>query len=115
MPKIITKECKNHGITEFVFHPSRGYHRCRKCSNKYVSERRVRIKKFFVEKLGGKCKFCSYNKYIGALEFHHLDPSKKDFTLGGKTISIKRIEKEIRKCILICANCHAEEHNRLGL
>ena len=31
---------------------------------------------------GGKCIRCGYNKCLKALEFHHLDPSKKDFTIS---------------------------------
>lgn len=55
---------------------------------------------------------CGYDKCPAALEFHHLDPSKKSFTIGDEKThkSQKYIEKEIKKCILICANCHAEEH-----
>ena len=62
------------------------------------------------EKRGGKCVRCGYDTYLGALEFHHLDPSKKDFTLGNADFRLKEAVEEINKCILICSNCHRELH-----
>jgi ribosomal protein L30E len=46
------------------------------------------------------------------LQFHHIDPSQKDFNIGGRgsTRAWETIKAEIEKCILLCANCHAEEH-----
>ena len=76
-----------------------------------VIKRRKANKKFLVEYKGGKCERCGYNKCIGALEFHHLDPSTKSFSLTGNTFGIERQKKEADKCILVCANCHREIHN----
>jgi hypothetical protein len=47
---------------------------------------------------------------LGALHFHHVDPAKKGFNLGerGLTRSLDRCRKEAEKCVLLCANCHAE-------
>ena len=42
-------------------------------------------KKELIKSKGGKCSICGYDKYYGALEFHHLDPSKKDFTISNFT------------------------------
>ena len=67
-----------------------------------------------IQKLGGKCSRCSYRKNLAALTFHHLDPSKKDFELDSRKFSntsLKKLEKEIEKCILLCIRCHVEEHN----
>jgi hypothetical protein len=47
---------------------------------------------------------------VRALIFHHLDPSHKDFTIGGKSKSWNKIQSELDKCVLLCANCHAEVH-----
>ena len=62
---------------------------------------------------GGKCEKCGYNKCIAALDFHHLNPLEKDFSIGNKgyTRSWENIKKEIDKCILVCANCHREIHS----
>ena len=67
-----------------------------------------------IEGKGGKCAHCGYNKNISALDFHHLDSSQKEFALDKRTLgntSMERILKEAEKCILLCANCHREEHN----
>lgn len=69
-----------------------------------------------VKKKGGKCELCGYNKCISALEFHHTDPTKKDFTPSqNMNMSWGKIEKEIEKCILVCANCHREIHENITL
>ena len=62
---------------------------------------------------GGKCERCGYNKCIKALEFHHLDPSKKDFTISNDHFKLAEAVEESKKCILICANCHRELHDNL--
>ena len=79
---------------------------------KAVSKRRKELKRKAVDKLGGKCEICSYNKSIDALHFHHRDPKKKSFGLSqrGLTRSWEKVKQELRKCVLICANCHAEIH-----
>lgn len=61
---------------------------------------------------GGKCQCCGYNKYVGALEFHHINSEEKDFGISAKgyTRSWKRVKEELDKCILVCANCHREIH-----
>lgn len=79
---------------------------------KYITARRKKIRYKFIEKLGGKCSICGYNKSKNALEFHHLDKEKKDFNLSYKGLrnSIENLNKEIEKCILVCSNCHREIH-----
>lgn len=63
--------------------------------------------------LGGKCLKCSYNKYEGSLDFHHLEPTKKDPNFAGlRSWSWDKIVKEIKNCIILCANCHREEHSK---
>lgn len=69
-----------------------------------------RIKEELVEYKGGKCEICGYNKCIQALEFHHLDPTQKDFSISGGTKSFERLKPEVDKCILVCSNCHKEIH-----
>jgi hypothetical protein len=55
---------------------------------------------------GGKCEKCGYNRCIDALEFHHLENLDKNFGLSekGYARSWKRVEKELEKCVLLCAN-----------
>lgn len=59
---------------------------------------------------GGKCEKCGYDKYLGALDFHHLNPSQKDFTIGNRDFKLKECIEESKKCIMLCANCHREIH-----
>lgn len=67
-----------------------------------------------IEYKGGKCEHCGYDKCMRALEFHHLNPNEKDFGLSRcLSKSISSLKKEVDKCILLCSNCHAEEHERL--
>lgn len=48
----------------------------------HVKEWRHNTKQKLIEGLGGKCQICSYNKSNSALEFHHLNPEEKDFTIS---------------------------------
>ena len=76
---------------------------------------RKRAKAKVVAICGGKCNLCGYDRLQTALEFHHLDPSEKDFSVTGAT-NTKRLSlmiEEVRKCILVCANCHREIHGGL--
>ena len=77
-----------------------------------VAKRRRTIKAEALMVLGGKCIVCGYNKCDDALHFHHRDPNEKSFGLSqsGMTRSWIRVKNELAKCVLICANCHAEIH-----
>lgn len=80
-----------------------------------TQKRRNNIKNMAIEYKGGKCQICGYDKCNAALDFHHLDPTKKDFAIGSKgyTRAWKSVQAELDKCILVCANCHREIHNGL--
>lgn len=81
-----------------------------------VKVHRQKIKEKAVEYKGGKCSNCGYNKCIWAFEFHHLDPSEKDFGISKySTLSWNRIKVELDKCIMLCANCHRELHYEIYL
>ncbi len=101
--------CRHHGLTKFRLLASGGY-RCVRCSSEAVSRRRRRVKDMLVQEAGGKCAVCRYDRYAGALHFHHLDPSEKSFVLSrnGCTRSISEAREEAAKCLLLCSNCHAE-------
>jgi transposase len=100
--------CPRHGHTTFYSRPEGGY-RCAKCNTAAVSERRRVVKRTLVDEAGGKCTVCGFAGHPAALQFHHLDPSTKDFHLGhqGHSRSFNRMRAEARKCVLLCANCHA--------
>lgn len=85
---------------------------CKSCFNIYCIERWRNIKQEEVTERGGCCSNCGYDKYIGALEFHHTDPSIKESNFSANWVkwSKKRRTKELDKCVLLCANCHREIH-----
>lgn len=73
---------------------------------------RKRRKELFVERFGGKCEICGYDKCINSLTFHHLNPANKEFA-PSKVLyerSLETAETELKKCIMVCANCHGELH-----
>lgn len=77
-----------------------------------LKSRRCRIKEELIKHKGGKCEVCGYNKCLSALEFHHLNPKEKDFSIAQTTTykNMDLLKSEIDKCILVCANCHREIH-----
>lgn len=88
--------------------------RCKLCFNKSCADRQRDIKKQSVEYKGGSCQKCGYSKSMSALEFHHLDPTEKDFNVRDfKSKSFENLKIELDKCILLCANCHRETHDEL--
>lgn len=81
----------------------------------YVSQsgRGLRRKQELLEKAGGQCSACGYDRNLAALTWHHLDPTLKRFSLDLRSLSNRsaaEIEAEVSKCIVLCANCHAETY-----
>ncbi len=110
---------KNIHVSNLYWYPHRNYRdekkykiKKRKSNSDAVIKKRKKLKENAVIYKGGACCICGYNKYFGALEFHHLDPSEKDFSIStsGTTRSWERIKSELNKCICVCANCHREIH-----
>ena len=123
-PSIVNmiKKCKicskEKDISDFY---SNGYHKsgkqktkpsCKQCEQNYD---KVRYQEIIKNHFGGlKCKFCGYSKLFSVLDLHHLDPSEKEYEVSKlRTYNEKTIIKELEKCILLCANCHREEHVRI--
>jgi hypothetical protein len=101
--------CLHHGLVSHVLE-GRGTYRCIRCRGERVSEHRRRIKRTLIAEAGGACVLCGYNRCEAALQFHHLDPERKDFhlSLRGVTRSWEELRREAAKCVLLCATCHAE-------
>ena len=94
-----------------------------KTDKKYRERRRELDKKrgrrrYFTEKtkaiklLGGKCQICGYNKSLAALHFHHIDKKKEKIGRLFWGAKKEKVMSELKKCILVCANCHAEIHSK---
>ena len=76
---------------------------------KNVTAARQKRKQELVYIMGGKCVLCGYDKCIAALEFHHIDKSQKERQLSsGNCYSWEEDVKEVKKCALVCSNCHKE-------
>ena len=78
-----------------------------------VKSWRKRTKDRMVQSMGGCCQICGYNKTHKALEFHHIDPNQKEMGFGetrANNVSWAKLITELRKCVLLCSNCHKEVH-----
>lgn len=74
-----------------------------------VKNARERLKKRIIYVMGDKCQCCGYNKCQSALELHHVNPKEKSFTVSNNTNrGWETVVQEIKKCTLVCANCHRE-------
>jgi hypothetical protein len=109
LPKFTARVCRTHGLTEFVLE-GRGYYRCKRCRQQRVVEWRRRARLRLIAEAGGACLISGYDRCVGALHFHHLDPETKEFGISrrGFTRSIQKMREEAAKCVLLCSNCHAE-------
>ena len=119
MEEILMKKCSKCGVERpltdyhkngFDAHGNqkyRGY--CKLCANE-IEKARYRKKKEFTESLKERCAKCGEDRpYV--LDFHHKDKSEKEFTIGKmKKGSLELLENEIKKCVVLCANCHREFH-----
>jgi Zn finger protein HypA/HybF involved in hydrogenase expression len=72
----------------------------------------ITLKLQVIKALGieARCVKCSYDRFVGALEFHHRDPTQKVFSVSDNDRSLVSLVEEARKCDLLCANCHREHH-----
>jgi hypothetical protein len=109
-------ECRRHGlIVHRLFRDgTRKRWRCRRCVGEAVTRRHRKVKQALVDRAGGACVVCGYDRTLFNLHFHHVDPTTKSFNLtisSGK--SLAAYVAEARKCILVCANCHGEIETRV--
>jgi len=97
------------------------YHTDAEFKKKYLERRksykkhtRSVKKKNAINLFGGKCQICFYDKCQKSLNFHHIDPSLKKFEISKAFCKYPRpdeeVKEELKKCILVCANCHNEIH-----
>lgn len=92
----------------------------RNSKSRYESKvaRGRRLKSKIIVLMGGRCCTCDLkydNKNACVFQMHHKDPAKKLFVVNTRTLinySWKRILNEVKKCELLCANCHFIKHNK---
>lgn len=93
-------------------------------TRKVVSKYREKLRQRHIAAKGGSCNRCGYKEFSSALEFHHIDESKKEHNISSlisrvgssKTFSTAKrmlvlLRIEIDKCVLLCSNCHQGLHN----
>lgn len=134
----ICNKCKtNKAEDEFYYRNDKGrldYH-CKLCQNEYSKGHYEKNKTYYVNKAARRtkeirdwvlefktthsCALCKEN-HPACLEFHHLDPRKKDIEvsrIAARGWSMARLQKEVRKCSVLCSNCHKKLHwkHKLGM
>lgn len=111
----VTQVCPICGRT-FTYENKGGNRRfCFECSpsTNNPTYKFLSFKKNWIKAHGNGCAKCGYNKCIDALEFHHVNPQDKLFTVSSTSNhSIEDLTKEAEKCIILCANCHREIHSK---
>lgn len=82
---------------------------------RYLLKRRTRLHRI---KLAAGCNRCNFNEHPSALEFHHTDPKLKGFEITPGFLSgshsWKETKREIKKCEILCSNCHRIEESNLS-
>lgn len=75
-------------------------------------KRRARLKEA-IDLLGNKCNVCKNTFDAVCYDFHHVNPELKLFNISDNLESNKeRFFNEVKKCILLCANCHRLVHKQ---
>lgn len=119
------RRCKYCGEDKLASEYLPKRHRCKECRrienyrlfslrkeeiNKKKRELRREWKLRAIEKMGNKCAHCGGVFPPCVYDFHHLDPKEKEISPAAAP-SWEVLEKELSKCIMLCANCHRVEHN----
>ena len=81
----------------------------RKERNAQIAENSRKLKRKMVELKGDCCSACGGKFPDVVYDFHHVDPSTKDFSIA-KSRNFEKIKKELEKCVMLCSNCHRIEH-----
>jgi hypothetical protein len=81
----------------------------RKERNAQLAENSRKLKRKAVVLKGDVCFDCGQQYPDAVYDFHHIDPTQKDFSIG-KSRNWSKIEKELEKCVMLCSNCHRIRH-----
>lgn len=105
---------------------------CKKCQKEYRKQHYVRNKEKYLDRARErndrarernvrflrtlkrflKCSICEEN-HPSCLQFHHRNPKKKIGCISeliNRAYSLKMVKTEIKKCDVLCANCHFKHH-----
>lgn len=114
--KKCTKCSEEKPSTEFYMRSDNGKKSigsyCKACASSKTVARYKLYKLEYLSLKGGCCQACGFNRYEGALEFHHADPATKDDSIAKmmRHPSSPKVLAELEKCVLVCSNCHRMIH-----
>ena len=108
----LCKTCHNAYFREYFSDQDR---MCKQVGrvDKNKKEYRNNFRKY---KLSIGCQECGYDKCASALHFHHINSSEKKFAISkgvARSVNEIKMKEELDKCILLCANCHAELEEKI--
>ncbi len=99
---------------EYQRNYQRGWHQRNKAKRlAKVYERKAAIYEYIQDIKNQLCCADCGERHPATLQFHHLNSEDKMFNIGDAVrdgISLDKIKQEIKKCIVLCANCHAIRH-----
>lgn len=84
----------------------------RKTQKEQNRKRYLRNKEFITDYLSNHPYVDCGNSDIRVLEFDHIKGTK-EFTVGSSNVTLERLEIEINKCEIRCANCHKIRHHEV--
>ena len=105
-------KCRVCGIDSYIpdYRLKGRHYECNDCKRNINRNTARSTKARCVEYKGGKCIICGVVGPPEIYDFHHEDPSLKEFTIGGKSRSFESVKLELDKCLLLCSNCHRTVH-----
>ena len=110
--------CKEEKDIELFYGDGKTFkmtHWCRMCYNRYKYKNQKDRKKAFVRSLGNECEKCGIehdDRNTAIFDFHHRNEKTKkaDWTTM-RNWSLERQRDELKKCMLVCSNCHRLIHS----
>lgn len=104
------KERQLQAQSEHYFKNKEAYSERQKIKRATIVKKRRELVDRYKMRCG--CSNCGYKDHPAALQLHHLhskDQEVSQLVRSGPTI--QRLKSEIRKCIVLCANCHLIHHH----
>ena len=111
-----TYRCRTCGVEGVDNFYKTAKYQCKSCWNQRTAQTGKDKLKQLRDERGGCCERCGYDRCDSALQWHHTDPTQKEFAVGNRRgLSLDQLREEVSKCQLLCANCHCEVHAAAAL
>lgn len=85
-------------------------YKCKAKRHLWLRGRKAKVKRIIRNyKLKKGCNYCGYRKNWRALDMDHIDPLEKKYnfsTQAHRFVSFDELHEEMKKCQVLCANCH---------